>query len=43
MNPSIKDIEHVDRDAVSPTYKFSGRSPQRPTDLRVALKKSSFD
>ena len=43
MNPSIKDIEHVDRDAVSPIYEFSGPSQQRPTDLRVALKNSSFD
>ena len=42
MTPSIKDIEHIDRDAVSTTYKISGPSQKRPTDWTVALKNSSF-
>ena len=39
---SIKDIELIDRDAVSTTHKISGLSPKRPTDLAVVLKKSTF-
>ena len=42
LTPSIKDIEHIDRDAVSTTYKISGPSQKRPTDWTVALKNSSF-
>ena len=32
LAPSIKDTEHIDRDAVSSTYKISGPSQKRPTD-----------
>ena len=42
LTPSIEDIEHIDRDAVSATYKISGPSQKRPTDWTVALKNSSF-
>ena len=42
LTPSIKDIEHIDRDAVSTTYKINGPSQKRPTDWTVALKNSSF-
>ena len=42
MTPSIKDIEHIDRDALSTTYKISGPSQKRPTNWTVALKNSSF-
>ena len=42
LAPSIKDTEHIDRDAVSSTYKISGPSQKRPTDWTVALKNSSF-
>ena len=42
LNPSIKDIEYIDQDAVSITYKISGPSQKRPTDWTVALKNSSF-
>ena len=38
----IKDMEHIDRDAVSTTYKISGPSQKRPTDWTMALKNSSF-
>lgn len=39
---SIKDKEHINRDAVSTTYKVSGPSQKRPTDSAVAPKNSSF-
>ena len=39
---SIKDIEYIDGDAVSTTYKISGPSQERPTDWTVALKSSSL-
>ena len=39
---SVKDIEHIDRDAVSTTYKISGPSQKRPAGWTVALKNSSF-
>ena len=39
---SIKNVEHIDREAVSTTYKISGPSQKRPTDGTVALKCSSF-
>ena len=42
LTPSIKDIEHIDRDAVSATYKISGSSQKRPAGWTVALKNSSF-
>ena len=42
LTPSIKDIEHIDRDALSTTYKISGPSQKRPTNWTVALKNSSF-
>ena len=42
LTPSIKDIEHIDRDAVSATYKISGPSQIRPTDWTVALKNFNF-
>ena len=42
LTPSIEDIEHIDRDAVSAAYKISGPSQKRPTDWTVALKNSSF-
>ena len=42
LTPSIKDIEHIDRDAVSTTYKISEPSQKRPTDWTVVLKNSSF-
>ena len=38
LTPSVKDIEHIDRDAVLATYKISGASQKRPTALLVALK-----
>ena len=39
---SIKDIQHIDRYAVSATYKISGPSQKRPTGWTVALKDSSI-
>ena len=42
LTPSIKDIEHIDQDAVSTTYKISEPSQKRPTDWTVVLKSSSF-
>ena len=42
LTPSIKDIKHIDRDAVSTTYKISGPSQKRPTDWAMALKNSSL-
>ena len=42
LTPSVKDIEHVDWDAVSTTYKISKTSQKRPTDWTVTLKNSSF-
>ena len=42
LAPSIKDTEHIDRDAVSSTYKISGPSQKRLTDWTVALINSSF-
>ena len=42
LNPSIKDIEYINQDAVSITYKISGPSQKRPTDWTVLLKNSSF-
>ena len=32
LTPSITNIEYIDRDAVSTTYKISGPSQKRPTD-----------
>ena len=42
LTPSIKDIEHIDGDAVSTSYKISGPSQIRPTDWTVALKNFNF-
>ena len=42
LTPSIKNIEHIDQDAVSITCKISGLSQKRPTDWAVALKNSGF-
>ena len=42
MTLSVQDIEHIDRDAVSTTYKISGPSQKRPAGWTVALKNSSF-
>ena len=42
LTPSIKDIEHIDRDATSTTHEISGPSQNRPTDWTVALKNFSF-
>ena len=42
LTPSIKDIEHTDRDTVSTTYKIMGPSQERPTDWTVTLKNFSF-
>ena len=42
LTPSIKDIEHIERDAVSTTYTISGPSQKRLTDWTMALKNSSF-
>ena len=39
---SIENVEHIDREAVSTTYKISGPSQKRPTDGTVALKCSSL-
>ena len=43
LTPSIKDIEHIDRNAVSTIYKISGLVQKRPTDWTVALKISGFN
>ena len=42
LTPSIKNIEHIDQDTVSITYKISGLSQKRPTDWTVALKNFGF-
>ena len=42
MTPSVKDIEHIDRDAASTTSKISEPSLKRPTNWTVTIKNSSF-
>ena len=42
FTPSIKDIEHIDREVLSIMYKINGPSQKRPTDWTVTLKNSGF-